>query len=321
MKRIVDGEWLESAEPMEELPLGAEGVFETILLRHGTPLFWAEHWQRFEAGCRFFGFAPPIESTSLAATAARLAKDNGIANGVIRFAAWKTVVRGLPPSPRLRKTGRTPPSAVPGADARSNSTKNAAFATAGYGDPALQEPQPSLNVAWRLDVGPPRPHMSRVAFRVGWGATLLPPTSDRAYKHLQRDAWLDALRTARASGLDEVILCNTAGAVVEGGVSNVFFVRNGVLFTPGLALGPLPGVMRGQTLAFARAAGISIAEGACSRHDLEQATEVWLTNSLLGLRPVVEFAGRQLAPQTPVLDRFRAAWRERHGWDPVVVMP
>ena len=79
--------------------------------------------------------------------------------------------------------------------------------------------------------------------------------------------------------------------------------------------------MRGQTLAFARAAGISIAEGACSRHDLEQATEVWLTNSLLGLRPVVEFAGRQLAPQTPVLDRFRAAWRERHGWDPVVVMP
>ena len=146
MKRIVDGEWLESAEPMEELPLGAEGVFETILLRHGTPLFWAEHWQRFEAGCRFFGFAPPIESTSLAATAARLAKDNGIANGVIRFAAWKTVVRGLPPSPRLRKTGRTPPSAVPGADARSNSTKNAAFATAGYGDPALQFEAAALTI-------------------------------------------------------------------------------------------------------------------------------------------------------------------------------
>jgi branched-subunit amino acid aminotransferase/4-amino-4-deoxychorismate lyase len=175
------------------------------------------------------------------------------------------------------------------------------------------------SVTWRMDATAPRPHMARPAFRVQWGPLLPSPAADRAYKHLRRQAWLDALAAARAGGADEALLCDESGRLVEGCVSNLFFVRDEMLHTPNLCLGPLPGIMRAQVLALAISRGWPVIEGEYDRGAIATATEVWLTNSLIGVRPVSAIAERRLPENHPWLDRLRTAWHEQQGWDPVVI--
>ncbi|HWA11270.1 MAG TPA: aminotransferase class IV [Opitutaceae bacterium] len=176
-------------------------------------------------------------------------------------------------------------------------------------------------VEWRVEVAPPRPHQSRGEFRLGSGAVLPAPTPDRPFKHLNRGPWLEALRAARAANADEAILCDTAGRLVEGCVSNLFFVRDGGLHTPSLEMGPLPGVMRRRVLELARRLRWPVSEGSFAVADLAGAAEIWLSNSLIGLRSAVGPQVLQADPARPALQRFRAAWKKNYGWDPVVVAP
>lgn len=175
-------------------------------------------------------------------------------------------------------------------------------------------------VEWRVEAGGPRPHMSRPAFRASFGPRVLAaPRADSRYKHLERTAWLDALRRARSAGWDESILSDDHDRVVEACVSNVFFVRDGCLQAPALETGPLPGVMRARILALARARSWRVREGECREADLLAASEIWLSNSLIGLRPLSCLGERQLDPNPPMLAQLRSAWTEAFGWDPVVI--
>lgn len=169
---------------------------------------------------------------------------------------------------------------------------------------------------WRLESAPPRPHMFRPEFNVTIGPMLPAPDPSRAYKHLDRDAWFDPLIEARGRGFDEVLLRDRDHAVVEGAVSNVFVVRHSILQTPALSAGPLPGVVRAATLVLARTLGWTVAETPITPDDLASADEVWLTNSLIGLRPVRTIDERPLPTARPLLELMRSAWQTRHGWDP-----
>jgi branched-subunit amino acid aminotransferase/4-amino-4-deoxychorismate lyase len=173
--------------------------------------------------------------------------------------------------------------------------------------------------AWRVEVGPPRVHMARSEFRVAPGAGLPPATPDRCFKHLNRGPWLEALRGARAAGWDEAVLSDPEGRLVEACVSNVFLVHEGRLKTPSLEAGPLPGIMRGRLLALARGLGIPADEGVYPCTDLAGASEIWLSNSLIGLRAASAIGTRELGQARPVLQRIRAGWESAYGWDPVVV--
>ena len=53
-----------------------------------------------------------------------------------------------------------------------------------------------------------------------------------------------AKRQARAEGIDEPIFCNMQGQLTEGAVSNLFFIKNGRLYTPPVEAGLLPGIIR-----------------------------------------------------------------------------
>jgi len=52
-------------------------------------------------------------------------------------------------------------------------------------------------------------------------------------------------RLARERGCDEALFLNTAGDLCEGGITTIFVERAGVLLTPPLSRGLLPGVWRG----------------------------------------------------------------------------
>ncbi|MBA3448523.1 MAG: aminotransferase class IV [Pseudaminobacter sp.] len=78
---------------------------------------------------------------------------------------------------------------------------------------------------------------------------------------------------------DEVILLNGDGQVCEGTITNFFVDRgDGVLLTPRLECGLLPGVLRGELLETGRAT-----EAILAPNDLRGAKAVFVGNSLRGL--------------------------------------
>jgi len=76
----------------------------------------------------------------------------------------------------------------------------------------------------------------------------------------------------------DAIFLNTRGEVCEGARSNVFIERDGVLLTPPLSCGLLPGVMRRHLLESGRAV-----EHVLYKEDLLNASRVYLANALRGL--------------------------------------
>jgi branched-subunit amino acid aminotransferase/4-amino-4-deoxychorismate lyase len=168
---------------------------------------------------------------------------------------------------------------------------------------------------WSLQVEAPRPHLGQAAWRVAVSALRLdPPDADAPYKHLGRARWREALVAGRAAGCEEVLLADGTGALVEGAISNVFCVRGGALVTPAAVFGPLPGIVRAKVLELARREGLAAGEGRVTLDELPAAAEVFLTNSLAGIRPVASLDGRNLPAPGPVTLRLQAAWRGLHGW-------
>lgn len=110
---------------------------------------------------------------------------------------------------------------------------------------------------------------------------------------------LVGLDLARRRGADEGLWVNTRGHLAEGCTSNVFVVRGGKLFTPGLREGILPGVVRGLAIAAARRLGCPVHEGRLRLPRLARANEAFLTSSLRGVRPLVRFEGGPVGKGCP----------------------
>ena len=104
---------------------------------------------------------------------------------------------------------------------------------------------------------------------------------------------LIALEEARRAGLDQALLLDLDGDVVEASTANVFALLGGegserVLVTPPLEAGALPGVTREVVLDCARGLGIEAAERPLPLADLLAASEALLTNSIVGVQPLAE---------------------------------
>jgi branched-subunit amino acid aminotransferase/4-amino-4-deoxychorismate lyase len=97
----------------------------------------------------------------------------------------------------------------------------------------------------------------------------------------------------RQSGVDEVIRPNTRGEICEGCISNLFFVKSEMIYTPSLQTGCLPGVMRQEVMRH-----IEVREVEWAMADLKSCDEIWLSNALRRLRAVTSIDGRDLAKPT-----------------------
>lgn len=114
-----------------------------------------------------------------------------------------------------------------------------------------------------------------------------------AHKTLNYLANIRAKRAAVAAGFDEALFLTPAGIVIEGATTNVFIVRDGIAHTPSLASGPLPGIARAQVLALL--GPTRARESLLTHDDLRHASEVFVTNALLGVMPVTQIDDRPLA--------------------------
>lgn len=95
----------------------------------------------------------------------------------------------------------------------------------------------------------------------------------------------ELLASGAASGAEGLML-SREGWLAEGIVSNLFFAKDNVVYTPELATGILPGITRERVLGLAGSAGYETEEGLYSLEKLQTADEIWLTNSIQELFPV-----------------------------------
>jgi branched-chain amino acid aminotransferase/4-amino-4-deoxychorismate lyase len=111
---------------------------------------------------------------------------------------------------------------------------------------------------------------------------------------------------ARAAGADEAVMLNNRGELACASAANLFWITGDTLFTPALSCGVLNGIVRARVLAKAAALGVETVVVAAGVPALEGARAAFLTNSLIGVRPVARFEGRAFAPHD-LVDRLRAA--------------
>lgn len=91
----------------------------------------------------------------------------------------------------------------------------------------------------------------------------------------------------------EGVFLTSEGFLAEGIVSNLFWYKDGILFTPSVETGILNGITRRFVIALARNAGIQVREGFYKKEEAEASDEMFLTNSIQEIVPVTEFNGRR----------------------------
>lgn len=89
--------------------------------------------------------------------------------------------------------------------------------------------------------------------------------------------------------LDECLLLNDKHHIIEAISSNIFAVKNGVLYTPPVSDGCVNGVMRKKIIELAQANKIAVYEISIMQSVLLGADEFFLTNTINGIRWVVAY--------------------------------
>jgi len=129
-------------------------------------------------------------------------------------------------------------------------------------------------------------------------------------KHLNRLEQVLARRELAGTDVAEGLMRDTDGRLVCGTMSNVFAVIDGRPVTPSLARAGVAGVLRAALLASFAAEGRAVEERDLDPADLARASEVFVTNALIGVWPVRSLGGLSWA----VGPLARAAQAEVASW-------
>lgn len=112
------------------------------------------------------------------------------------------------------------------------------------------------------------------------------------------------LREARAKGFNNALVADALGNVAETATSNIFMVRDGVVFTPVPNGTFLAGITRARHMANMSAAGIEVYEAVLSFDDFRAADEVFMTGNMSKVTAVTAFDDIQYQ-HGPVTDKVR----------------
>lgn len=105
-----------------------------------------------------------------------------------------------------------------------------------------------------------------------------------------------ALTEARSRGFDNCLMQDMLGNVAELGASNVFFAKDGIVYTPAANGTFLAGVTRYRTIKLLRDAGVTVIEGSYRYSDFENADEIFSTGNYSKVVPVTRLGDRSMQP-------------------------
>lgn len=249
-----------------------DGLFETLRVVHGVVVRLDAHLLRLRAGARVIGLPIPWGDEELAGVIAQTLQANGLQQAVVRF----TASRGVPTARGLLPAGDAQPTVVVHA-------------------------QPFRGYEAALYERGMRAVMSDIR-----------RNEHSPLSNIKSLSYLDNILARQGvvqRGADEALLCNTAGELACASTANVFVVVDGVLLTPPLCSGALPGTVRGALLSLAPQLGIRAEERVLYPAVFRQASEAFLTNALMGVMPLSNVDEQPIGTDIAfdVTRRFRAA--------------
>ena len=123
---------------------------------------------------------------------------------------------------------------------------------------------------------------------------------------------------ANVAGKDAGLMLDERGFVAELNGSNVFALKNGVVYTP-FAHACLPGITRKTVMDICAKNGVSCVEADLSLSEFYNADGVFATGTMGELTPIVEIDGREISKDHPDLRRILSLFKDsiRHYCQPL----
>lgn len=252
MRVLVNGEPDASPSALDRGLMYGDGVFRTVHVRNGKPLWWPWQLVKLAHDASRLGIPPPPPALWEQDATQLLASSSG--DCVLKLVLTRgPAMRGYKPSGQAKPTRLLIVSDWP--------AHIEAVAARGA-----------------------RLHLCRL--RLSEQPLLA------GIKHLNRLENVLAAREWSDPAIDEGLMLDAAGRVICAVSSNVFIYRHGALFTPRLDRCGVAGVARERLMALARHLKLNVYETDIHLDQLLEADEVMLTNSLIKLWRVARLDGR-----------------------------
>ena len=271
---FLNGNFLPEAEAFVPLNdrgfLLGDGLFETMRVAGGKPFRLAQHLERLSRGADFLKIRIPFTPKEIQKLAAQLIEQNQLPDSILRIMLTR------------------------GAGERGYSIKGADKPTLAMTLHSLPPVNPDEPPQWSLVTS---------SFRI--------PAGDVLATFKSASKLLNVLARAEAEdrGADEALLLNTNGEVAETAGGNVFWVYNDKICTVPTGRGVLPGITRAVVLEICQALGFETNKRVIKPEHLRNAAGFFVTQSALGIVPVVSFDGEPVAP-SPLVDQIAGAYNK-----------
>lgn len=229
-----------------------DALFETIRIAGGKPLFVKEHFQRLLKGLTLLKMQVPVNFT-----------EELIYNLIVELAAKNKIAT----------------------DGRGRLT---IYRT----DGGMYAPDTN-SIAYLLEASPLEEKNYQLNTK-GYTVDLFPDFKKAQHalssiKSANSIIYVMAGIYKKEKQLDECILLNDKSHIIESISSNIFAVKNGVLYTPPVVDGCVDGVMRKKVIEIAQKNKIAVYEISVMQNVLLAADELFLTNTIQGIRWVVAY--------------------------------
>ncbi len=129
-------------------------------------------------------------------------------------------------------------------------------------------------------------------------------------KHLNRLEQVMAQNEWQTGIHAEGLMCDLDGNVICATAANLFAVIDATICTPQLDRCGIRGIMRARVIEAAQALMLTVSERPLTASELSQASEVFITNAVRGIVPVIELENRRwsVGPLTRQLARALELW-------------
>ncbi len=222
-----------------------DGLFETIAVKDGRPVFFFQHLTRLKIGCHKLGIPCPDLQILLSET-------NQLCRGLDHAVLKLIITRGV--------GGR------------------------GYRPPDLIQPSRVLSTHpfpnYPLEYATHGIQARFCGTRLGLNPALA------GVKHLNRLEQVLARAEWDDSAIQEGIMLDVNGHVIEGTMTNLFYAKDTRLYTAKLDQSGVDGIIRQIIIMLSEKHGFPVTERMFTLDDLLNADEVFVCNSIIGIWPI-----------------------------------
>lgn len=229
------------------------GLFETLRIYDGHPFLLVDHLERLQQGLQEMFIEATIMKEEMANILQQLLIKNGLKHARVRI------------------------------------NVSAGVGVVGLPNQPYREPNIMVFISPLQEPSEYVQEKSAVLLQV---ARNTPETSVRLKSHHYGNniaAKMEMMNHSEAEG----IFLTKEGYVSEAITSNVFWVKQGVLYTPDVNTGILPGITRQLIIRIAEKEGLNVQEGCYHIEELTQAEEVFITNSvqeIVAVNQLIDYA-------------------------------